>query len=137
MVAGWLAGWAGWLGLQLSEMPGWGGRPDWLAGGGPRGPESEFDRAGCSGLAGFYRRAAADWHFRGPQNGLAGLGWAGLAGWLAGLQAVSNSVPESSVPKGPAARRLWAAANDHCSPASNAPDLFRTPKLTAAGPGQY
>ena len=65
------------------------------------GPGSALDRAGWSGLAGFYRRAAADCHVRGPQNGLAG--WAGLAGWLgwlAGLQAVSNSVPESSVPFG-------------------------------------
>ena len=71
--------------------------------------------AGLAGLAGWLagdpvarkasstERAAADWHVRGPQNGLGWAGWAGLgwlAGWLAGLQAVSNSVPESSVPFG-------------------------------------
>ena len=52
--------------------------------------ERELDRAGWSGLAGFYRRAAADWHVRDPQNGLAGwlaglAGWAGWLGWLAGV----------------------------------------------------
>ena len=101
--------WARW---GLSELPGWAGRPGWLAGGEPRCPKASSTE-----------RAAADWHVRGPQNGLGWLGWLGwLAGWLAGLQAVSNSVPESSVPfgRGPPAvgrsqtvtERIWSASSD-------------------------
>ena len=56
------------------------------------------------------------------------LGWAGLAGWLAGgggLQAVPNSVPESSVPfgRGPPAvvRGFTGSRSGHGSLARAAP----------------
>ena len=93
---------AGW---GLSELPGWAGRPGWLAGGGPRGPESEFDRAGCSGLA---CQGATEWAGLAGWAGLGWLGWAGLAGWgYRRCQTACRNLPCPSA----AARRLWAAAN--------------------------